>query len=127
MAGDISVTSLIRLLERARPDDTSVRAEKLARELGSEARLPVATQSAGTTAETLQFKYSMAAKRGTTVLGLDDVTSALRRLGKARVPGCLVQGQHEFALVFLTSDMGEIVGVLFVSPALDPKPGMSQS
>ena len=127
MAGDISVTSLIRLLERARPDGASVRAEKLAREFDPEARLPVATQSAATTAETLQFKYSWAAKRGSKVLGLEDVTSALRRLGKARVPGCLVQGQHEFALVFLTSDMAEIVGVLFVSPAFDPQPRMSQS
>lgn len=127
MAGDISVTSLIRLLERARVDDTSVRAVKLAREFDPEARLPVATQSAGTTAETLQSKYSMAAKRGTTVLGLDDVTTALRRLDKARVPGCLVQGQHEFALVFLSSDMAEIVGILFVSPALDPKPRTSES
>ena len=54
-------------------------------------------------------------------------TNALRRLGEARVGGGLIQGRHEFALVCLTSDMAEIVGVLFVSPALDPKPETPQS
>jgi hypothetical protein len=127
MVGDISVRSLISLLETAPADYVSVRARKLASEFDPEARLPIATQSAATTAETFQFKYSMATNQGAIVLCLDDLTNALRPLGEARVRGCLIQGQHEFALVFLMSDKAEIVGVLFVSPALDLKQGTPQS
>ena len=90
MLGQIEVGELIRVLEASPEGEPSSRARRIASESDPGSGLSVAEQSAGPTAETLRFKYSLAAERGAKVLGLDRLTRTLARLGPARVAGCLV-------------------------------------
>ena len=84
-------------------------------ELDPEFTLPVGTQPAAPTAETLHLKYSLASECGATVLGLESLTRGLRGMGTARVSGCPVDGAHQFALVFFTEDATELIGILCVT------------
>ncbi|WP_400995573.1 hypothetical protein [Agromyces sp. GXQ0307] len=121
MLGQIEVGELIRVLEASPEGEPSSRARRIASEFDPGSGLSVAVQSAGPTAETLRFKYSMAAVRGAKVLGLDRLTRTLARLGAARVSGCTVEGTGEFALVFLTEDLTHLIGVVYVAPPGDPR------
>lgn len=121
MLGQIEVGELIRVLEASPEREPSSRARRIASEFDPGSGLSLAEQSAGPTAETLRVKYSLAAERGATVIGLDRLTQTLARLGPARVAGCLVEGIGEFALVFITEDLAHLIGVVYVAPpAGDP-------
>ena len=115
----------MRLLETSPADDPSSRARRLASKFDPDSSLPVATQPAGPTAETLRLKYSLASGRGATVIGLDRLTQTLARLDLARVAGCLVEGTDQFALVFLSEDLSDLVAVLYVAPPSSDAPTLA--
>jgi len=133
MIGEIKLGELMRLLETPLADDPSSLARRIASKFDPNASLPVAAQPAGTTAETLRVKYSLTSSRGATVIGLDRLTQRLTQLSGAPVAGCVVEGTADFALVFFTEDVSELVGVLYVAtikprphahrPVADPSPG----
>lgn len=114
---------LARLLERAPGDEAQVRASQIVSELDPDSSLPVGTQPARATAATMLLKYSLAQERGAAVLGLENLTQTLGGLDTARVSGCLVQGPHQFALVFFTEDETEFIGVMCVTPPTGVRSG----
>lgn len=115
MVAGITARRLASLLESTPGDEASTRASQLVYAHDPDSTLPVGTQPAAATAETLHLKYSLASERGATVLGLESLTRALRGLGTARVSGCPVEGAHQFALVFFTDDTTELIGILCVA------------
>ena len=119
MIAGITASRLAGLLESTPGDEASMRARQLLSEHDPDSSLPVGTQPAAATAETLHLKYSFALERGARVLGLEGLTHALRQLGPARVSGCPVEGAHQFAVVFFTEDATELIGTLCVTPPTD--------
>lgn len=118
MIGYIDVARLTGLMERAPVGDATARARDLLSAMDPASELPVATQNAGSTAATLELKYTLASERGATVIGLEQLVPALRNLeSMSAAAGCIVQGRGQFALVFLTEDRSELVGVLHVTSA----------
>jgi len=43
----------------------------------------------------------------------------------ARVAGCLVEGTDQFALVFLSEDLSDLVAVLYVAPPSSDAPTLA--
>lgn len=125
MVAGITARRLAGLLESTPGDEANMRAHQLVDEHDPDSTLPVGTQPAAATAETLHLKYSFASERGARVHGLESLTNALRGLGPARVSGCPVEGAHQFALVFFTEDATELIGILFVSPPSQPTDGIA--
>jgi hypothetical protein len=112
---DMAVAHLVALLE-ARQDGPSRRAVELARRLPSDGRITVAIQPAGSTRDTFEFKYRMAAERGAQVTGLADLSNALDNLGPAQVAACVLEGHADFVLVILSQDLTTVIGAIAVDP-----------
>lgn len=111
----MSARSLIGLLD-VRDDEPSIRASRIARQLHTDAYLLAGVQQAAPTGATLRVKYEMAQRHGAKVWGLDGLVEALENRHTASVVGCPIDADGFFALVFLTEDLAEVIGVLSVEP-----------
>lgn len=111
----VSVRSLIGLLD-ARDDEASIRASRIAHGLPTDALLLAGVQQAAPTGATLRVKYEMAQRHGAKVRGLEGLVGALENRHTSPVVGCLLESHGSFALVFLTEDLADVIGVLSVEP-----------
>lgn len=111
----MDVPTLVALLQR---EDLArcTRAIEIAATLPPDHRVGIVTQHAASTAVTMNTKYRMAESRGVKVDGLADVTEALEALRASMVAGCDLEGESDFALVFMNERLDRVLGVLHVVP-----------